>query len=307
MLIVSLPPVYLEKLMIDIISHPLVDAVRYNTGMDSPLSPKKTMSFVVQRANKFKKTLYVDIKGKQLRIVKWASPPYGPIILNHKVKAFPPAKVYFRGDDCCELKAVKGNKIYVDPLPKYAVGQGQAVNIVGKNVEVEDGLTNYDYEYVRAALDNDIHQFMLSFVDSFEYIGELEEVIGNHPAAEEHKIVLKIESQKGLDFALNESKSLRDYQLMAARDDLMIQLGLMKTHKALAGIVSEDPEAICASRLLMGLEQTGSATLADISDLQLMHMIGYKHFMFSDGISRNHFKEAIQIWQEFKITYPYSA
>lgn len=48
----------------------------------------------------------------------------------------------------------------------------------------------------------------------------------------------------------------------------------------------------------MGLEH-GEVSFADIADLRLMEVFGYKHFMFSDGISRKHFKEAIRLWEEY--------
>ncbi|KKS37061.1 MAG: hypothetical protein UV01_C0014G0006 [Parcubacteria group bacterium GW2011_GWA2_42_14] len=308
MLIASIPQAHQEDLMREMISHPLVAMVRYNTGMDSAYSPKETIAGILKYSRKFKKPLYIDLKGKQLRIEEWATLPFGPIILNHKIKVELPAKVFFRGDDWCELKeVVDGRKIYVDPLPKYPVGRGQAVNIIGKNLEIEGFFTENDYAYIKAGLDEGVERFMLSFADSLGYVRELEKALfdGSSAAArrKNFELVLKIESQKGLDF-VKSAKVLRPYILMAARDDLMIQIGGIKMLKAMELIIENDPGAICASRLLLGLEQAGQVTAADISDIKLMQTLGYKRFMFSDGISRNHFEKAIEFWREYISVYP---
>jgi len=311
MLIVSLPPVHQEKLLRDIISHPQVYAVRYNTGMDSPYSPKETLARILELSTKDDKPLYVDLKGRQLRVVEWATLPFGPIVLNHRIRVELPAKVFFRGDDCCNLKeVVDGRKLYVDPLPKHPVGRGQAVNVVGKNLEIDSFFTDNDYDYIKAAVDLGIVRFMLSFVEDMDYIVAFEELLKRYSGnggSLECETVLKIESRAGVEFVRNANDNLlSEYQLMAARDDLMIQIGILKMVEAIKVIIERDPNAICASRLLLGLEQDGSVTMADISDLQLMQSMGYKRFMFSDGVSRNHFKEAIRFWKKYASVYPTS-
>src|SRR3989338_6232997 len=264
MLISSLPPAHHEALLKTIIAHPLVGAVRYNTGMDSPYSPRETLERFLGYSRPLKKPLYVDLKGRQLRIVEWATLPYGPIILNHKVRVELPARVLFRGDDICDLKeVVDGNKIYVDPLPKYPLGRGQSLNILGENVVIVGGFSSAPVE-----------------------------------------LVLKIESQKGLDFVADATRStLRRRRLMAARDDLMLHIGGLNMLEAEELLIAKDPRAMCASRLMLGLEQ-GSVTLADISDIRMRQLMGYKTFMLSDGTSRNHFEKAIGFWGEYISAYP---
>src|SRR3989344_2976126 len=197
--------------------------------------------------------------------------------------------VRFRGDDCCELKkVVDGNKLYVDPLPKAPVGRGQSVNILSEKLEVEGGLLPLDHEYIDVAVQNGVFNFMLSFVEGWNNILELEDALGKH--CSKSTICLKIESQAGLDFVFqNDASLLKGYRLMAARDDLMIQIGILNMIKSLNMIVNKDPNAICASRLLIGLE-SGSVSMADVSDLEYMLSLGYKDFMFSD---------AIKFWKEW--------
>src|SRR3989338_6693688 len=153
MLIASLPPVHQDGLLREIINHPIVDAVRYNTGMDSAYDPYETLRRISDLAGPLNKPVHVDLKGRQLRVIEWANLPYGPIILNHRVKVQLPAKVFFRGDATCVLKeVVDGNKLYVDPLPKAPVGRGQSVNILSEKLEVEGGLLPLDHEYIDVAV-----------------------------------------------------------------------------------------------------------------------------------------------------------
>ncbi len=297
MLIATLPPVHQEEVLNFLISNPSVGAVRYNTGADSPYSPRETLEKIVKLTSRYKKPLYVDLKGRQLRIVEWATFPYGPIVLNHKIKVELPAQVYFRGDDVCNIKEViDGNKLYVEPFPKYPVGRGQSVNIISHKLEIEGYLIENDREYASAACELGINKFMLSFVESMDDVIEFEEFLKRSLSLE---IVLKIESQKGIDFVKSsKAKTFNYYRLMAARDDLVIQIGLFKAMEASKIIVEKDDEAICASRLLMGLEQ-GAVSMSDLSDLEFMRGMGYRHFMLSDGLSRNHGKEAIKFWEEY--------
>src|SRR3989344_6488016 len=110
MLIATLPPVYREQLLFQIVSHPTVYAVRYNTGVDSPYSPYETVRRAKELADRYEKPLYLDLKGRQLRILEWSVPPYGSVVLNHRIQVNGPAQVYFRGDDACSLReVVNGN------------------------------------------------------------------------------------------------------------------------------------------------------------------------------------------------------
>ena len=163
-LIATLPSVYRKELMEKIIRHPLIDEVRYNVGYSTPYSPIETLIKILDLTEKNNKKLWIDLKGRQLRIVNWAKPDYGTIILNHEIEVDLPAKVFFRGNEWSELKVVNGNKIYVDPPPKEAVGEGQAINIIGNNLKVKEYLTEDDKEYIEAACKLGISNFMLSFV-----------------------------------------------------------------------------------------------------------------------------------------------
>ena len=306
MLIATLPSVHQEELMKKIIAHPLIEGVRYNTGACSSYAPKETLERILLLTKEHNKKFWVDLKGRQLRIKKWAVPVYGKIELNHNIEVDTGARVFFRGNEWSEIKVVKDNVIYVDPPPRVAVGEGQAINIVGKNLKIEGYSTDGDYSYIEAAVDLGVSDFMLSFVECLEDIAEVSEIIEcnqkydfkNNPA----RFVLKIESPKGLDFVKNISKHIIDNcTLMAARDDLMINIGDNKARmiSAMEDIISKDPDAILASRIFSGLESNGEASMSDFSDICLSEKMGYKNFMLSDGICQRHFDSAMKAWEDY--------
>ena len=150
--------------------------------------------------------------------------------------------------------------------------------------------------YLGAARELGIDNFMLSFVEGADDITQVAEASGNQA-----RLSLKIESQKGMDF-VNSGVSFSDYTLIAARDDLMINIGENKAKMlpALEQIILRDPKAIVASRIFAGLETDGFVSMGDLSDLRLMYLFGYRNFMLSDGISQLHFDEAVKAWEDFQ-------
>ncbi|MBL8149365.1 MAG: hypothetical protein JNN15_05510 [Blastocatellia bacterium] len=294
MLIATVPPVHQERLLQKIVAEPLVDALRYNTGLVSAYSPQETIERIVKLAETYRKKLWIDLKGRQLRIVQWAVPNYGKIVLNHEIEVELPAKIVFRGDDPSEIKLVRENIVYVDPPPKYAVGAGQAINILSQNLKVKGYLTKEDREYIKASINCGVRNFMLSFVESLSDVEELQSTAGGGKV----EVILKIESIKGMQFVKSFSKK-DGFSLMAARDDMVINLGKVEVFTALKEIIAKDPQAIVASKIFSTLETTGSTSMADFADLMLMKLFGYRNFMFSDGVCLNYFDRAVAAWKEF--------
>lgn len=280
MLITTLPSVHRPGLIEKMCAHSIVDGMRYNVGIRTSYSPLNVLSYLKKVANG--KKLWVDLKGRQIRITKWADPTYGDIELTHEIEVDLPARVFFRGGQWSSIVEVDGNKIMVDPDPKEAIGAGQAINIIGQNLKIKgDYLTEMDKQHIIAAKQLGIHDYMLSFV---EQDSDLEDVKLLDPDA---KMVLKIESLKGLAYVPHTTANL-----MAARDDLMINIGENKAEiiNALKLIIEKDPEAMVASCILT----SRILTMADISDLALLHNMGYKHYVLSDDVSHNRFDESVK-------------
>lgn len=299
-LIATLPPSHLEDTVFQIIRHSQVRGVRYNTGAKIRQSPKEVLENLARLTQSFGKDLWVDLKARQLRIARWAAPEYGKIILNHGFRVDLPAKIFFRGSEWSEIADIKGKSIWVDPLPWSAVGAGQAINVIGDNLRIRGFWDTDDLEYVEAALELGITNFMVSFIEG---LPDLEEIDRRIPKDIGARIGLKIESQKGIDFVRSGAEFDRErYFLVAARDDLMINIGDNKAEmlNAQKDILARDPDAVLASRIFKGLEDIGAVGMGDFADLRLAQMMGYEYFMFSDTLCRLHFSEAIEEWMKFR-------
>lgn len=292
-LIATLPNLSNMELVEQVISNPFISEVRFNTGTHTPYTIAETLSILKELCNKYKKKLWIDIKGRQLRVAKWADPVYSCIELNHCVEVSYPAKIYFRNGDGCNITHIRsGNKLFVSPLPKYALGAGQSVNIIADDVQISGYLTQTDKRYLLICRKMRLPFIMASFVEQPE---DLDEIRKYMPKA---NIVSKIESQKGLDFI--SQNEIKPSSLMAARDDLYLQTGQnIKMLEHLKLIVSKDPEAICASRIFLSLEKGDCASFADFADLELMYSIGYKKFMLCDNVCNYAFELAIEAWRNF--------
>ena len=184
---------------------------------------------------------------------------------------------------------INGNEVYVDPLPRHAVGAGQSVNILSNNLEIEGYLTPKDIEYLNICNKFGINNFMASFVEDFDDIADILKIVPNA------NIVLKIESKKGINLV---NGYLPGANLMAARDDLYIQTGL-EMMKHLKSIISRDKNAICASRIFMSLEHNEAPDFCDYEDLEYMYALGYRRFMLCDNVCNYAFDRAIEAWKQW--------
>lgn len=308
MLIATLPPVYREELLEEIISTPEIGGVRYNTGILSPFSALETLAKIKNLTDQHKKKFWIDLKGRQLRVTKWAFPDYGTIELNHNISIDGLAQMVFRDGDTCDIKFVRRNKIFLNSRPRQAVGEGQSVNILGDGVVIEGYLTGSDREYITAAAHLGVTDFMLSFIeeenDIFEVGEEYQQALEGMVPARVVKLdlALKIESPRGVDFITkNLIPNQHPHTLVAARDDLFSTIGDNKAKilPALEEISNIDKNAILASRIFSGIEKDSAVTMADLSDLDLMIRMGYKSFMFSDEICQRYFQKAIRAWKMY--------
>ncbi len=292
----TLPPPQTEQMFV-VAGHPLVDGVRFNIGARTPYSPKETLERIIAAIGD--KEFWLDLKGRQLRITKWAVPTYGDIELNHNIKVDLPATIIFRGSNKSTIVEIKDNKIFVDPIPREAVGDGQAVNIHGSNLEIDGYLTSEDMEYVNAAKELGLHKYMLSFVEEESDISELTDL---DPEA---IMCAKIESPKGLEFVREIYPKFCDkITLIAAMDDLYTNIGEDKTviFEALGLIIKKDPQAIAASRILTSLEESEIVSMSDMANFRFLESIGYRSFMLSDGLCgrAENFKRAMLVLKQYK-------
>lgn len=290
-LIATLPSLNNMDKVQKVFSNPHISEVRFNTGVQTAYSISETLDILKNLSIKYNKKLWIDIKGRQLRVTKWADPLYSCIEISHRVQVLYPAQIYFRNGDRVNITHIKdGNKLFVDPLPRQALGAGQSVNILAKDIEIDGYLTEKDKQYLRVCKKMDLNYIMASFVETFEDLAQILQILPNA------QIVSKIESLKGMSFITQYNVP----NLMAARDDLYLQSGQnysMLNH--LKTIISRDSGAICASKIFLSLEKRETVDIADFADLKLMYDMGYRKFMLCDNICNYSFEKAIQAWEEF--------
>ncbi|MBX4205036.1 MAG: hypothetical protein KW788_02475 [Candidatus Doudnabacteria bacterium] len=308
MLIATLPTLKSAadlKLCEEIFSQSLIGAARYNTGGESPYKPAEIVSKLKSISDRYNKTLYIDLEGRQTRVAVWTPFSRNCVQLNRDFCIKLPGMIYFRRAGWCEI-------VNADPATRciffasqtrgseYYLGSGQSVHIVAEKFEVKGYLGGLDEAFIAAAASLGVTRFMLSFVESLEDIAEFEESyrvsVPNTPT----DAILKIESPKGLSMIKKFRTIIQGrFRLMAARDDLFLgYLGRRgEILSALKQITSIDSEAIVASRLLAGLERGQEITLADIEDVALMTRFGYKHFMFADELA-DKIALVSKIWQK---------
>jgi len=268
--IVTAPPY--APFLDEVVSHPIVSGLRLNTVM--PL--RESLPEALTRLSALGKPLWVDLKGRQLRVVGAAIPPYTEVRLSHPIRVRTPVDAYFSdGRERVRVAAVDGDRLILEDGPHRLIGPGESVNIVDPSFCVEGTLTKTDKAYLTAMGEVGLRRVMLSYVESPSDVAEVTALL---PGAE---VVLKIETQRGLAFARRHKATLG--RLMAARGDFYVEVP--RPHMivgALRDIVHADPDAIVASRIFDSLVQHPVPACADIGDAAFQMSLGYRTFLLGD-------------------------
>jgi hypothetical protein len=274
--IVTVPPYapFLEE----VAAHPLVCGLRLNTVM--PLADPPAA--VLQRLARLGRPLWVDLKGRQLRVAAAAVPPFTEVRLSHRIRVPVPADAFFHdGREHARVLAVEGDRLILEDGPRRVVGPGESVNVVHPDLEIEGTLTETDRAYLAAMTavgETGLPpKVMLSFTERPE---DAEEVRGLLPQAE---LLLKIESRRGLAFARTHGAAYG--HLVAARGDLYVEV--LKPHRivdALRTVLAADPEAVAASRLFPSLARHPVPECAEIGDAAFLLALGYRTFLLGDEV-----------------------
>ena len=290
-LISTLPNLNDKRSLEEMLSFDEISEYRFNSGVNQLMSTRKIMERLKQIEEQTKKKVWIDIKGRQLRVETWANPSYEAIELNHEIEIEYPARVIFRDGTTSEIIRCRGNKILLSDSPYHALGKGQSLNIDAKSLEIKGYLTEQDKELISMSKEYDLNNYMASFV---EEMNDLIEIIKRNKKA---NIVAKIESIKGLKFILENTLTINT---MSARDDLYTSLNhSYQTIRYLKEIIKKDPNAICASRIFESLQKQQHISLSDFEDLELMYKFGYRTFMLQDDIKGETLKRTIKGWSEF--------
>ena len=270
--IVTTPP-YADFLD-EVADHPLVRGFRLNTVMPTRGGPGEALD----RLSGYHQPLWVDLKGRQLRVIGSASPPFTDIRISHPIHVKTPVDAFFKdGKEHARIVAVDGNRLILEDGPRRVVGPGESINIVHPSLEILGTLTETDIAYLKAMNTRGLKKVMLSYVENQS---DLEDVKSYLPDAD---LVLKIETQKGIQFARKYGSN--QGRLVAARGDLFVEV--IRPHRilsALKEIIQSDPNAIVASRVLDSLAYDPIPNNSEISDVALLLSLGYRTFLLGDAV-----------------------
>ncbi len=274
----------------EILHSSLIEGIRCNTA--APIYNLK-----VKVLKNFQREIYpikgwIDLKTRELRIIKKATIPYDYLELNHKIEVNTPTAMYYNeGKNVVIIKKVfEENKLIIKLPDNFTgkeiikFGKGASINIPDNSVKIYGYLTQNDREYIEAAKHIGLHNYLLSFVESIEDINELLKLDPNA------NILAKIESKKGLQFVKNDYEQIKNnVHLLVARADLYIELN--RPHeilKALRLIIEKDPNAIAASRILESFIDLKKIPLcADFTDIGFLLEIGYNNLLLGDNLCQN--------------------
>lgn len=285
--IVTAPPY--ATFLDEVAQHPLVCGFRLNTVMPLKEGPAEAL----ERLRAYNQPLWVDLKGRQLRVAGAAIPPYTELRLSHPIRVPTPVDAFFAdGTESVRVAAVDGNRLILADGPRRLIGPGESVNIVHPALEIDGTLTNTDRAYLSAMKKLGLNRVMLSYVESPADVAELRQQL---PQA---KILLKIETQRGLAYARRHGPA--HGHLLAGRGDLYVEV--LQPHRmisALRDIIGADPQAVVASRLFHSLARHPVPESADIGDVAFLLALGYRTFMLGDAVClrRDSLLEALNLLQ----------
>jgi pyruvate kinase len=285
--IVTAPPY--APFLAEVAAHPLVCGLRLNTVMPVRGGPSEALERLVA----YEQPLWVDLKGRQLRVVGAAIPPYTEVQVSHPLRVKTPVEAFFAdGTECVRVAAVDGDRLILEDGPRRLIGPGESVNIVHPSLDIEGTLTAPDRAYLAAMQEMGLTRVMLSYVESLADVAEVQQLL---PGAE---VIVKIETQRGLAYAHQHGSS--QGRLMAARGDLYVEV--LRPHRiigALRDIIRADPQAIVASRLFDSLAHHPVPSSADLGDVAFLLTLGYRTFMLGDVVClrRDSVLEALNLLQ----------
>lgn len=268
-LVVTLPP-YADFLS-RIARHPRVCGVRVNTVMPYRESPEE----LLRRYEGLEVPVWVDLKGRQLRVLEPAIPPFTSLRLSHPVSVPTPCMATIGGGkERHRVLATDGDRLILEDGPRRLVGPGESVNLHHPQLKIQGYLTHQDREYLQAMGRLNMRNVMLSFVEQPQDLAEVRSLL---PQA---RIVAKLESAAGID-ALNWLGP--EVVPMVARGDLLVELGSpVATLEACLRVLGRRPEAWVGSRLLPGVVGGRGVELAEVMDVACLAQMGFKTFMLGD-------------------------
>lgn len=238
---------------------PGIAGVRLNSAMISPAELDRELAVVA--ATPSSAPVFYDVKGRQPRVVEvMPNKARLELRLNHPVEVKTPCTVVFKGgSDHAILDSLEegGQRLVFRGGPRFQVKPGESLYLRDPGLRIKGDLFTEQevakVEKVRAA---GFKRYFLSYVEEQRDVDQFLELVGH-----DCEVWLKIESMRGLRFVSRAFRKADNLVLVAARGDLYVELD--RPHmmpEALRLIISKDPEACAASRILLSVVDKAAST-----------------------------------------------
>lgn len=241
---------------------PGVAGVRLNSAMIDVAELDRELAVVARTPGAA--PVFYDVKGRQPRVVEvMPNKDRLELRLNHPVEVRTPSTVIFKGgSDHAVLDRLEedGQRLVFRGGPRFKVKPGESLYLRDPGLRIKGDLFTPQevakVERVRAA---GLKRYFLSYVEEQRDIDQFLELVGH-----DSEVWLKIESERGLRFVSGSFRKADNLVLVAARGDLFVELD--RPHmmaEALRLIISRDPSACAASRILLSVvdKVAGTETL----------------------------------------------
>lgn len=267
----------------DFCFHPSVAGIRLNSAMIHSADLDNELKIIEDLQPTV--PLYFDVKARQLRVRETlVFPDHMELKINHPIEVETPTLVMFKaGADRALLERIEGDgkHLIFRGGPRFMVKEGESLHLRHPSLKVlGDPILDYEIEKIKKVVDAGIKRYYLSYVEDNLEIDELRKYIGS-----DAELILKIESQKGLDFIKTKYNKTNNTRPMAARGDLYVELD--RPHEILAAmktIIKADSNSFVGSRLLLSVINEPVPECDDFSDLAWLYDIGYRNFLLCDEL-----------------------
>ena len=291
----TLPSLDCVDKVVSVFSNPRITRVRFDTATISMYTPEEAVCILNDYAHKLNKILWVEVKGRQLRVVKWTDAFNNSIEINRKIQVKLPAQVVLPGGEKVNIIMVEnGSVLYVDPIPNGVLKTGQTVQILARKLDVLDGyLTEEDKHYLDVCNNAGIKNIIASCVENQS---DVDEILSYVPDAQ---ILPRIESKNGIKL-VKFRQLINSVGIMVDRENLYLQL--MQSYEILDFLrllISKEVNAVCAFKLFDSLLDYEKPSMADYSDMELMYSMGYRNFMLSEEICTRAFDNVMITLNKF--------
>jgi hypothetical protein len=258
----------------------LNSAMMSNPELDEQLNIIQSLNHLPHQVD-----LYFDVKARQPRVIEVLdNDDHLDLRLNHAIEVKTPSVVIFKGGaDHATLDHLEegGQRLIFQGGPHYKVKAGESLYLRDPELRILGDLFIPEEKLkIEKCRKVGFRKWFLSYVEEEHDLEYFLELVGK-----DSEVWLKIESMRGLEYVARHFKKRENVVLVAARGDLYVEID--RPHKiaqALRLIISKDPKACVASRILLSIVEGPVPSCADFLELQWLYDEGYRRMMLCDEL-----------------------